>query len=184
MMEQDYVQTVSAVIREVESTVLTLAPAAVERLIDALVKAKRVFFAGAGRSRMMLGSVAMRLMHIGLTAHVVGEATAPAIGKGDLLVVASGSGETSTIVTIAAKAGRAGAGVALITLNEASTLASVSDICLAFSDQSIKESVQIGAAAFEQATLIMGDALVCLTAQRLGIADPNRLIGELHSNLE
>ena len=71
MMEQDYVQTVSAVIREVESTVLTLAPAAVERLIDALVKAKRVFFAGAGRSRMMLGSVAMRLMHIGLTAHAV-----------------------------------------------------------------------------------------------------------------
>lgn len=184
MVETEYAKWVSAVIGEVENTVNTVESSAVESLIDALIKAKRIFFAGAGRSRMMLSSMAMRLMHIGLTVHVIGEVSAPAITSEDLLLVASGSGETATIVTIAAKAKKAGASVALITLNEASKLAKDSDICLAFSDRAMKKSVQIGAAAFEQATLILGDTLVLMAARRLGIADPNGLMGRLHSNLE
>jgi D-arabinose 5-phosphate isomerase GutQ len=38
--------------------------------------------------------VAMRLMHAGFDAHAVGEATAPSIGRGDGLVMISGSGKT------------------------------------------------------------------------------------------
>ena len=37
--------------------------------------------------------VAMRLMHVGFEAHVVGEATTPSIAEGDRLMVFSGSGE-------------------------------------------------------------------------------------------
>ncbi len=184
MTGADFQKGLSAVICEVENLLRTVDPAAVDHWIDALIKAKRIFFAGAGRSRMMLSSMAMRFMHIGMTAHVVGEVTAPAITRGDLLLIASGSGETPTIVMIAEKAQKAGASVALITLQEASTLAKISDICLALSDESIKESVQIGATSFEQATLLLGDLLVCMTAQKLGIVNPNRLMGQLHSNLE
>ena len=40
---------------------------------------------------------AMRLMHLGLTVHVVGETTAPAIRSNDLLLAASGSGTTAGV---------------------------------------------------------------------------------------
>ncbi len=44
---------------------------------------------------------AMRFMHMGREAHVVGEATAPSIRAGDGLVIVSGSGETAVSVNFA-----------------------------------------------------------------------------------
>ncbi len=58
----------------------------------------RVFVAGAGRSGLVLRMAAMRLMHLGMTVHVAGDTTTPAISSGDLLLVASGSGTTSGVV--------------------------------------------------------------------------------------
>lgn len=132
-MENQYTETIHAVIGEVGDMMDTICPMDVERFINMALKAKRVFFAAAGRSRLMLSAVAMRFMHIGMTVHVVGEASAPAITEEDILVVASGSGETSTVVNIAQKAKAIGAAVALITLHEASALAEISDVCLHFS---------------------------------------------------
>lgn len=183
MMNMNYGELVASIVEEVEAMVKAVDLAAVERLTDAVVSAKRVFFAGAGRSRLMLSGTAMRMMHLGLTTHVAGEATTPAITREDLLIVCSGSGETPTVVVMASKAKQVGAKVALITLCEGSTLAETSDVCLVF-PRPVKASVQIGAAAFEQAAMLFGDALVCLIAQKLEIADPNRLMGQLHSNLE
>jgi 6-phospho-3-hexuloisomerase len=42
-------------------------------------------------------------MQIGLDAHVVGDATTPSIGTGDLLIALSGSGRTETVVNMARK---------------------------------------------------------------------------------
>jgi len=42
-------------------------------------------------------SLAMRLFHLGLDAHVIGDMTTPPIGAGDLLVVSAGPGEFSTV---------------------------------------------------------------------------------------
>lgn len=53
----------------------------------------------------------MRLMHLGLTVHIVGETTTPAIGPGDVLLVASGSGTTGGIIRGADSALGAGATV-------------------------------------------------------------------------
>ena len=184
MNEAAYAKRLSAVVREMENTAGSADAAAVERLVDAITEAKRIYVAAADRSRLMLSCMAMRLMHIGLTAYVVGEVTAPAIGEGDLLIAASGSGETSTVVSIAQKAKKAGAAVAAITLHETSALAQASGLCIALSDRWMKQSVQIGASAFEQAVLVLGDTLVCMAAQRLGISNPNQLMKRLHSNLE
>ena len=68
---------------------------------ETLHDARRIFTLGAGRSGIALNMTAMRLMHLGLTVHVVGEATAPAIETGDVLLVASGSGSTTGIVSAA-----------------------------------------------------------------------------------
>lgn len=173
-----------AILQEVHSALSSVDPALVDGLAEDVTGARRIFFAGAGRSRLMLSAMAMRLMHIGLTAHVVGEVTAPAIAAGDLLVVASGSGRTPTIVTVAAKAKEAGARVALITMDALSSLANCSDRCITLSQAAMCASVQVGAAVFEQATMILGDALVCMVAHRLGIADVNGVMRQRHSNLE
>ncbi|MEV7604111.1 6-phospho-3-hexuloisomerase [Paenarthrobacter sp. NPDC089322] len=85
--------------------------------------AQRVFLAGAGRSGLVLRMAAMRLMHLGLTVHVAGDTTTPAITSGDLLLVASGSGTTSGVVKAAQTALAAGAEVAAITTDPDSPLA-------------------------------------------------------------
>jgi 6-phospho-3-hexuloisomerase len=43
-------------------------------------------------------------MHLGYTVFIVGETNTPAILEGDLLLVASGSGTTSSVVSSAEKA--------------------------------------------------------------------------------
>jgi 6-phospho-3-hexuloisomerase len=46
-------------------------------------------------------------MHLGYTVFIVGETNTPAILEGDLLLVASGSGTTSSVVSSAEKESKA-----------------------------------------------------------------------------
>jgi 6-phospho-3-hexuloisomerase len=98
-------------------------PAQVAALASELRLAGRIFVTGAGRSGLVLKMAAMRLMHLGLTVHVVGETTAPAIRSGDLLLAASGSGTTASVVKAAETAAAHGARVAVYTTNSGSPLA-------------------------------------------------------------
>lgn len=82
---------------------------------DLVLDARRIFVLGAGRSGLALRMTAMRLMHLGLEVHVVGDVTAPAIDADDLLLTASGSGTTGGIVRAAETAIAAGARIAAIT---------------------------------------------------------------------
>lgn len=86
-----------------------------EQVASLLAGADRVFVHGAGRSGLALRMTAMRLMHLGLRVHVVGDATTPAIAPGDVLLTASGSGTTAGIVRAAQSAVDAGARVAALT---------------------------------------------------------------------
>ena len=79
---------------EIGSTVGRVDDDRAEKLVEALDGATRVFVSGAGRSRRSIESFAIRLLHLGVAAYVVGETTTPAFGSGDLLLVGSGSGKT------------------------------------------------------------------------------------------
>ena len=92
-------------------------------VVDLVAAAPRVFVLGAGRSGLALRMTAMRLMHLGLDVHVVGEVTTPAITEHDLLVTASGSGTTVGILRAAQTAIEVGAQVAAITTAADSPLA-------------------------------------------------------------
>jgi 6-phospho-3-hexuloisomerase len=141
--------------------------AAESSLADAALKlqqANRVFVLGAGRSGLALRMSAMRLMHLGLTVHVVGETTTPAIAPGDVLLVASGSGTTSAIVRAAEIADAAGAEIIGITTAPDSvlgTLATVSIIIPAAQkqDHAATLSIQYSGGLFEQVVLLVGDAI-------------------------
>ncbi len=99
----------------------------VNGFINALLGAKRVFVVGAGRSGLIARAFAMRLMHLGIDVHVIGETITPAPRDEDLLVALSGSGETSFAVSAAKIAKRVGTKIVVITSYPRSTLAKLAD---------------------------------------------------------
>lgn len=183
-----FAQIRTAVLTELSSRIQALDPNIVEELLREILDAERIFFAAAGRSRQMLSAFAMRVMHMGLCAHVVGDATTPAIGPGDLLLAASGSGETDTTLLLAGKAKQAGARLAVFTAQPASSLGQLADqvfpLLTAPQCQRPPQALQIGAAPFEESLLILGDILVILLAKELGIQDVNATLWKNHANLE
>lgn len=158
-----------------------------DRLADLLHDADRVFVAGAGRSGLALRMTAMRLMHLGLDVHVVGETTTPAITAGDVLLTASGSGTTESIVRAAQQASAQGAGVGVITTAEVSPLADNADVRVLVPaaqklDRSAESSAQYAGSLFEQAVVVIGDGLFHALWQRQGSSADD--LWPRHANLE
>jgi 6-phospho-3-hexuloisomerase len=140
---------------------------------------RRWFVSGQGRSRLVAGMAAMRLMHLGVDVHLTGEVTAPSIGDGDWLLMLSASGETPVSLHVARRAADAGAGLLAITTRDDSTLAAMADIVVAVPASG---SAQFGGSLFEQSALILLDALVIdLTRDD---PDAHRLMRLRHTNLE
>lgn len=80
-------------------------------LAQTLAGAGRICCYGVGREGLMMKALAMRLYHLGLDAHVVGDVTTPPIGSGDVLFVSAGPGDFSTVFGLAGVAKGAGAQV-------------------------------------------------------------------------
>ncbi|WNY28450.1 3-hexulose-6-phosphate isomerase [Methanimicrococcus stummii] len=91
-------------------------------LLAAKEKGNAVFIAGAGRSGLMGRAFAMRLMHMGFNAYVVGDTVTPAVSSGDVLVAISGSGNTKSVVEIGKKCKSIGASVIAVTSKDGSDL--------------------------------------------------------------
>lgn len=156
-------------------------------VIPYLQQAERVFVIGAGRTGLALKAAAMRLMHFGFTVFVAGETTTPAIKKGDLLIAASGSGTTSTIVKAAEKAIAADAKVIAFSTTSDSPLGSLATLLLLLpaaqkQDHGKTISEQYAGSLFEQALFLLTDALF----QTMWATDgtPAEELWKRHANLE
>ncbi|MBO0985594.1 6-phospho-3-hexuloisomerase [Rathayibacter sp. SD072] len=152
-----------------------------------LADADRVFVHGAGRSGLALRMTAMRLMHLGLVVHVVGDVTTPAIREGDVLLTASGSGTTGGIVRAAQSAVDAGARVAAITTAAGSPLAELASAVVIVPaaeklDRSGIASAQYSGGLFEQVVVLAGDALFHALWKRRGESADE--LWPRHANLE
>ncbi|SDH75845.1 6-phospho-3-hexuloisomerase [Mucilaginibacter sp. P25] len=156
-------------------------------LIRNINKASAIFLIASGRSGFAMRSVAMRLMHLGLRVYFVGETTTPAIQKGDLLWAASGSGTTSTIVKAAQKAKQVGARVIAMTTNVSSSLAGLADVHMLIpaaekKDHNGAKSIQYAGSLFEQAVLLLGDAIFTELWKLYGT--PAEELWKRHANME
>ena len=107
---------------ELRHALRSVDPGDIDRGRRLLLSAKRIFVAGRGRSGLQMEAFAMRLMHLGLSAHVVGDVTTPGISPGDLLVIGSGSGRTASLVQFAKKAHELHIPVLLITAAHSSPI--------------------------------------------------------------
>lgn len=166
---------------------LVAEPAGLDGVLDVLTDADRVFVFGAGRSGLALRMTAMRLMHLGLDVHVVGETTTPAIGPGDALLTASGSGTTAGIVRAADTATEVGARIVAITTAADSPLGRAADALVVVPaadklDRSGAASTQYAGGLFEQAVVLVGDAIFDALWQRSGLSADD--LWPRHANLE
>ena len=136
----------------------------VDTFISEIKQANAIFMVAAGRSGFSMRSAAMRFMHMGFTVYFVGETTTPAIRPGDLLIAASGSGTTSTIVKAAEKTIAAGAKVIAMTTAEQSPLAKIASHLVHVAaaekqDHHSTRSAQFAGSLFEQFLLLFNDAV-------------------------
>ena len=160
-----------------------------EAMMQEILNAEKIFLTGAGRSLLALRCFAMRLMHLGFEAYIVGDTTTPAFGVNDLLIVGSGSGETLGSVNTARKAKSLGGNVALITIRRESTLAEISDCVVVIpaytdkvEDSSSKQPILPGATMFEHAMLVLGDTMILSLAKEVGVPTDRPFVR--HANLE
>ena len=72
-------ELIDAILADVGRALRQVDPAQVDEICSAILSADRVFIAGKGRSGLQMKAFAMRLMHLGLSAHVVDDVTPPAI---------------------------------------------------------------------------------------------------------
>ena len=133
-------------------------------LVNCIRSAKHIFITAAGRSGFAMRSAAMRLMHLGLNVYFVGETTTPAILNGDLLIAASASGTTSTIVKAAQQAKAVGAMVVAISTQEHSLLSNHADQLILVpaagkQDLESNRSAQYAGSLFEQFILLLTDSV-------------------------
>ncbi|HEX7557376.1 MAG TPA: 6-phospho-3-hexuloisomerase [Leptolinea sp.] len=179
------------ILKELAGALKKVDPIKAETLVDAIITSNKVFVAGTGRSLLMIRGLAMRLMHLGFHAYVVGETVTPAIEPGDLLIIGSGSGETGTLTFMANKAKKVGAKLALITIYPESTIGKLADIVVQIIAATTKsdrdsgaKSIQPGANMFEQSMLLLCDATVIRIIEKNKIEDSNVNLMKTHANLE
>ena len=141
---QEMMRLMASKIREIANTI---SDEDTETFIRELLNAKRVYVIGAGRSGLVAKAFAMRLMHLGLQAYVVGETITPALSKGDVIVIFSGSGRTKTVADLAETARDIGGRICLITSNADSRIGKIADSIVIIEQH--RDAVADEAAEFE-----------------------------------
>ncbi|MBD1431618.1 6-phospho-3-hexuloisomerase [Sphingobacterium sp. DN00404] len=182
-----YEQNLNIIINENQHIVNLLAYDSIEKLAASIQNSKRLFFAGAGRTGLALKMAAMRFMHLGYAVYVMGETVTPAILEGDLLIVGSGSGATSTLVTAGKKAKNQHATLAVLTADSKSTLAQLADRYVLLpaaikTDFSVSTSQQYAGSLFEQSILLLFDAIFMTLWKESGLTKED--LWPKHANLE
>ncbi|TDF89715.1 6-phospho-3-hexuloisomerase [Paenibacillus piri] len=176
------------ILKELNQTIELIAEDEADNLVDRIARANKIFVAGAGRSGLMIRAFAMRMMQMGIEAYVVGETVTPNMGKDDLLIIGSGSGETKSLVPMAKKANSLGGTVAMITISPESTIGKIADLTVKLpgspKDQagSGYETIQPMGALFEQNLLVFCDAVILKLMDNKNL--DSKAMYDRHANLE
>ncbi len=168
--------SIKAILDNIETAEEFLDEEAIDKFEDIIIESKNIFVTGAGRSGLAAKAFAMRLMHLGLSAYVVGETISPAIYEDDCIIAISGSGETNTIVSAARIAKNRGSKVLALTSYPESSLGQLADSYILVKGRTKKEvddenymkrqihgnytSLTPLGTAFELTTLVFLDAIV------------------------
>ena len=178
-----------AILADLSRTLRRVDATQVERLQAAILSADRVFIAGKGRSGLQMKAFAMRLMHLGLTVHVLDDVTTPSVAKADLLLIGSSSGRTASLLHHVASAKAIGTSIAAVTGNLESPISAAAKTVIHIPATNFKAGANSG----EDSVLVMGSlfehclGLVCdLLTIRLkhALRVDESAMNARHANLE
>lgn len=188
-MTVDLAALADAALVELGDVVRAVQVSELDRLCDELVAAQRIAVHGVGREGLMMRALAMRLFHLGLDAHVVGDMTTPALGAGDLLFVSAGPGHFATVAALVDVAKVAGARTACVTAQAQGAVPRACDVVLTLPAQTMADdqadaatSVLPMGSLFEGAQFLVFELMVLRLRDRLGVT-PDAMRAR-HTNLE
>lgn len=146
-----------------------------------------VFIYGAGRSGFIGRCFAQRLMHLGIKSCFISDAITHRYTERDLLILISGSGETTSPKSIANKAKEIGGRIALFTGNLKSNIAKISDTIIKIEgkskDQAIsQETLAPYTSLFDISTLAILDSIGGILMEILGVSEED--IDNRHASIE
>jgi 6-phospho-3-hexuloisomerase len=140
--------------------------------MNEIIRADNIVVVGAGRMGLTCKGFSMRLNHLGLNASFLGDSN---VSKADLMIIASGSGETQTIYDLAKKAKK----LCLITTNPNSRIGKLAKVIV---ELNVEDSKQPMKTLMEQSTQIFFDAMVLELMDLL--SETNDSMSERHTDLE
>lgn len=130
-------------------------------------------------------------MQLGFVTYFVGETITPAIQAGDVLVICSGSGRTSSLVSDAQKAVELGVKLATLTIFPEAPIGQLAKMVLKIpgatlkkseGQQDVVQSVQPMGTLFEQLSWLVFDAVILELIQLNGESEEKMFTR--HANLE
>ena len=165
-------KAIEIVLRENKRVLGKVKRSDVEKFIKCILEARKIFLAGEGRSGLVSRTFAVRLLHLGFDVYVTGETITPNIGKGDLLIACSGSGETEVTFHMAEVARICGSKVVSLTANPNSVIVNVSDLVIGVPAPfkgKLKHtgSRQYSGSLFEQGLFILLEAITLVLIKKL-----------------
>jgi len=159
----------------------------IELIVEIDSKDGRIFIYGAGRSGFIGRCFAQRLMHLSIKSCFVSDAVTYRYARGDLLILISGSGETTSPKAIAKEAKEIGGKIALFTGNLKSTIATLSDLVIKVEGKSKEKAISQDSLApftslFDISTLSILDSIGASLMVLLGLTEND--IDKRHASIE
>jgi len=172
---------------EIETVFSGVAEDTAERMCGEILQARRIACYGVGREGLMMKALCMRLMHLGLDAHVAGDMTTPPVGKGDLLIASAGPGSFSTVMALVGVAREAGARAMIVTAQRSGPAARAADVVIELPAQTMANdrgstSLLPMGSLYEAAQLVFFDLISILLREKTG-QTPDQMRAR-HTNLE
>jgi 6-phospho-3-hexuloisomerase len=175
-------------VREVGEVLQRIPAGTAERLCEEIEAAARIACYGVGREGLMMKALCMRLMHLALDAHVVGDMTTPPLGHGDLLLASAGPGRFSTVLALLGVAREAGARTVVVTAQPDGDAPRQADVVIELPAQTMADdsgpstSVLPMGSLYEAVQLLFFDVVAIRLRERLG--QPADEMRSRHTNLE
>lgn len=145
-----------------------------EKLMDAIIEAKRVFVFGAGREGIAARSFAMRIMHLGKDTFWLLDDTTPGMREGDLFIAVNGSGKIGFIDYFLDQAQKTGAKIAVITGSPMERTPSEADVNMFIpaavykgTDSRVVPSIQPMGNLYEQHLFLLFDIIVMMLEKKM-----------------
>ncbi|MCI1210014.1 MAG: SIS domain-containing protein [Treponema sp.] len=179
------IESGTSILKEIFNSFSMIDGAEITKLIEKIKQSQRIFFVGAGRSRIMLSAFCMRLNHLGIESYMAGNIPCPPAKKGDLVIAASGSCETPSVIAILKRLKKLDIDIFLFTANPKININNIANSILKIQapyrfNENKNNSTQLMRTLFEQVVFFVSETVI----KELSSTIPVKEIIARHTNLE